>query len=79
MKYTSNLDSLKLMEYSSIFQIYGKQAYKVGFDVPFPVGISGIYFWQEQNVIISGLELGFQTSDNTVGPINLDNNPERKD
>ena len=59
-KYTSYVDSLKQMEYSSIFPIYGKQAFKAGFDVPFPVGISLNYFWPEQNVIISGLEVGFQ-------------------
>lgn len=71
-KYTSYVDSLKQMDYNALLPIFGKQAYKAGFDVPFPVGISLNYFMQEQNVIISGLEVGFQTPDNTVGPVNLD-------
>ncbi len=51
-KFNDYADSLKQMEYSSVFPILGKQAYKAGFDVPFPAGISLNYFWQEQNVII---------------------------
>jgi hypothetical protein len=77
-KYTSYVDSLKQMDYNALLPIFGKQAYKAGFDVPFPAGISLNYFWQEQNVIISGLEVGFQTPDNMVGPINLDSNPEKE-
>lgn len=71
-RYTDYVDSLKSMEYTAILPIYGKQAYKAGFDVPYPVGISLNYFMQDQNVIISGLEVGFETPSNTIGPIDLD-------
>lgn len=58
-------DSLKQMNYPYTFPLLGKGAYKKGFDIPFPYGISTAYYAQRQNVEITrtlvGLNDGAQT------------------
>jgi hypothetical protein len=71
-KYQEYIDSLKTMEYKQVFPIWGDKAYKRGYDIPFPYGVMLNYYMQDADVSISNLEVGFQTPDNTVGPIPLD-------
>ena len=52
-------DSLKKMNYPYTFPLWGKKAYKKGFDVAFPWGIGANYFWAKQEVKISNVAVGF--------------------
>src|SRR5687768_16753499 len=60
-------DSLKAMNYPYTFPLYGKKAYKKGFDVPYPWGLGVNYFWAKQEVTISNITVGF----NDNGPVDL--------
>ncbi|WP_199288013.1 hypothetical protein [Robertkochia solimangrovi] len=51
-------DSLKQMEYRYALPILGKKAYKKGYDIPFPLGISAVYFTQRQDINITRTMLG---------------------
>ena len=60
-------DSLKKMNYPYTFPLWGKKAYKKGFDIPYPWGIGANYFWAKQEVTISNISVGF----NGKGPVDL--------
>jgi hypothetical protein len=62
-------DSLKAMNYPYTFPIFGKKAYKKGFDVPYPWGGGVNYFWAKQEITISHLAVGF----NDRPPVDLSN------
>ncbi|MGQ7946079.1 hypothetical protein [Flavobacterium sp. WC2509] len=62
------LDSLKVAEYPYTLPIWGDKATKKGFQLPYSAGISVNYFWQESDLTIKNLEVGFNN-----GPMyNLD-------
>lgn len=63
-------DSLKTYDYDYIFPVLGQQAYKQGFDIPYPVGLMANYIWIRQNIIIENFELGIQSEN-----IDLDQQP----
>ena len=52
-------DSIKAMDYNHTFPILGKKAYKRGYDVPFPWGISTVFFTQKQEINITKTSIGF--------------------
>ncbi len=52
-------DSLKAMDYKPIFPIWGAKAYKKGFDVPYPYGISPTFFYMRQSIDITATKIGF--------------------
>src|SRR5215204_2721879 len=52
-------DSLKMMNYPYTFPLWGKKAYKKGFDIPYPWGIGANYFWAKQEVKIDNIYVGF--------------------
>ncbi len=60
-------DSLKSLEYDYVFPILGQGAYSEGFDIPYPMGIMGNYFWADQGILINNLQLGYKNA------YNLDN------
>src|SRR4029078_7949411 len=62
-------DSLKKMNYPYTFPLWGKKAYKKGFDIPYPWGIGANYFWAKQEVKISNIKVGF----NGKEPVDLTN------
>src|SRR6478672_9425506 len=62
-------DSLRRMNYPYTFPLWGKKAYKKGFDVPYPWGIGANYFWAKQEVTITNISVGF----NGKGPVDLTN------
>ncbi len=64
-KFEAYTDSLKKVDYNYILPIWGQGAYSKGFDIPYPVGIMGNYFWSKQDILIDNLQLGF---DNSVNP-----------
>jgi hypothetical protein len=62
------LDSLKVVEYPYALPIWGEKATQKGFQLPYSAGISVNYFWQESDLTIQNLEVGFNN-----GPMyNLD-------
>lgn len=52
-------DSLKKMNYPYTFPLWGKKAYKKGFDIPYPWGIGANYFWAKQEINIDNISVGF--------------------
>jgi hypothetical protein len=52
-------DSLKQSEYPYALPIWGEQATKAGFDLPYSAGISTQYFGQRSDLIIENLMVGF--------------------
>lgn len=52
-------DSLKKSEYPYALPIWGEQATKAGFDLPYSAGISAQYFGQRSDLIIENLMVGF--------------------
>lgn len=52
-------DSLKKAEYPYSLPIWGQKATSAGFDLPYSAGISTQYFWQQSDLIIDNLKVGF--------------------
>src|SRR5688572_4548002 len=53
------IDSLKKSEYPYILPILGKQATARGFTLPYSAGIGVNYLWQESDLVIENLMVGF--------------------
>jgi len=61
-------DSLKTAEYPYVLPIWGEKVAKKGFKLPYSAGLSINYFWQDSEIVISNLNVGFNN-----GPMfNLD-------
>ncbi len=52
-------DSLKNSEYPYDLPIWGEKATKAGYNLPYSAGISAQYFWQESEIVIENLQVGF--------------------
>src|SRR5688572_31815172 len=62
------IDSIKTTEYPYALPIWGKKAAALGFNLPYSAGIGINYLWQESDLLIDNLQLGFNN-----GPLyNLD-------
>lgn len=61
-------DSLKNVEYNHLFPILGQEAYKKGFDIPYPAGVMTNYIWLKQGIIIDNFQLGIK-NDNVDIPL----------
>lgn len=62
------IDSLKKSEYPYSLPILGAKATKAGYNLPYSAGVSLNYFWQQSDLIIENLNVGFNN-----GPMyNLD-------
>jgi len=44
-KFRAYTDSLKQVEYTNVFPIWGQKAYKKGFDIPYPTGVMVNYMY----------------------------------
>jgi hypothetical protein len=53
------IDSLKAAEYPYALPIWGDKATGMGFNLPYSAGISAQYFWQESDIVIENLMVGF--------------------
>jgi hypothetical protein len=53
------IDSLKASEYPYVLPILGKEATKRGFTLPYSAGIGINYLWQESDLVIDNLQIGF--------------------
>lgn len=61
-------DSLKSSVYPYALPIWGKKASALGFELPYSVGVNVNYLWQESDIVINNLNVGFNN-----GPLyNLD-------
>ena len=58
-KNTALLDSLKVVEYPYSLPIWGEKATQKGYQLPYSAGLSVNYFWQESDLTIKNLEVGF--------------------
>lgn len=56
------IDSLKATEWPYALPILGKKATKAGFNLPYPYGININYLWQESDLIIDNLQIGFNNA-----------------
>jgi len=56
-------DSIKSTEYPFVLPLLGKKAAAAGFDLPYPVGMSVNYLWQESSLRISNLKVGVNGSE----------------
>ena len=62
------IDSIKTTEYPYALPIWGKKAAAMGFNLPYSAGIGINYLWQESDLVIDNLQVGFNN-----GPLhNLD-------
>jgi hypothetical protein len=53
------VDSLKQHEYPYVLPILGAKATAAGFDLPYSAGLSVQYLWQESELVIEDLAVGF--------------------
>jgi hypothetical protein len=58
-KNTELADSIKASEYPYILPILGDAATKRGFNLPYSAGLGLNYIWQESDIIIENLQVGF--------------------
>ena len=53
------VDSLKIAEYPYSLPIWGEKVTQKGYHLPYSAGISVNYFWQESDIVIDNLNVGF--------------------
>jgi hypothetical protein len=53
------IDSLKATPYPYALPIWGKKAAALGFNLPYSAGIGVNYLWQESDLVINNLQIGF--------------------
>ena len=59
-------DSLKKVTYNHTFPLLGQKAYRMGFDIPYPIGIMTNYFYAKQGLIIENLQLGLSADNHDI-------------
>src|SRR5262245_1982230 len=52
-------DSLKKMEYPYMLPIWGKKVVAKGFNIPKSAGVSAQYLYQQSDILITDLSVGF--------------------
>ena len=58
-KNEAEIDSLKTQEYPYILPIWGAKVAAKGFKLPYSAGVSVNYFWQQSDIVINNLNVGF--------------------
>ena len=58
-RHVEEADSLKASEYPYILPILGAAATKRGFNLPYSAGLGINYLWQESDLVIENLQVGF--------------------
>ena len=66
LKHKEYTDSLKQVKYNYIFPILGQEAYKKGFDIPYPAGAMVNYMWIDQGLLMDNLQLGLKTDEQDI-------------
>src|ERR1700733_10599934 len=65
-------DSLKKVVYRHTFPILGQKAYKMGVDIPYPMGVMANYFYANQGLLIENLQLGLMTNNQNIALTPID-------
>ncbi|HEY1193588.1 hypothetical protein [Flavobacterium sp.] len=52
-------DSLKVVEYPYALPIWGEKVAQKGYKLPYSAGLSVNYFWQDSQIVINDLQVGF--------------------
>lgn len=52
-------DSLKVVEYPYALPIWGQKVAQKGYKLPYSAGLSVNYFWQDSEILINALQVGF--------------------
>lgn len=60
-KHEAYIDSLKNVEYKALLPIWGQEAYRKGFDLPYPTGLMANYMYLDQGLIVDNMRLGIKT------------------
>src|SRR3954451_10677144 len=58
-KNAQEIDSLKTAEYPYLLPIWGKKVAQKGFKLPKSAGMSVQYLWQQSDIVINNLQVGF--------------------
>jgi hypothetical protein len=58
-KNTVEIDSLKKVEYPYLLPIWGEKVARKGFRLPKSAGVSVQYLWQQSDIVINNLKVGF--------------------
>lgn len=58
-RHEAAIDSLKISDYPYALPIWGKKVTALGFNLPYSAGVSVNYFWQQSDLIIEDLYVGF--------------------
>ena len=58
-KNASVIDSLKSSEYPYLLPIWGERVVRKGFKIPKSAGLSFQYIWQQSDILINNLQIGF--------------------
>src|SRR6476620_8086183 len=58
-KHEEAIDSLKTADYPYLLPIWGKKVAQKGFKLPKSAGFSAQYIYQQSDILISNLEVGF--------------------
>ena len=58
-KHEALMDSLRTAHYPYMLPIFGQKVINNGFSLPLPVGMSVQYLWQQSQVVINNLQVGF--------------------
>src|SRR5690349_2499454 len=58
-KHSGTIDSLKSAEYPYLLPIWGKRVVQKGFKIPKSAGLSAQYIYQQSDILISDLKVGF--------------------
>lgn len=58
-KHEKAIDSIKASDYPYLLPIMGKRVTKLGFDLPYSAGLGINYLWQESDIVINNLQVGF--------------------
>lgn len=62
-KNAERIDSIKNSEYPYALPIWGEKATKKGFSLPYSAGFSMQYLWQESDLVIENLMVGFNNQE----------------
>ncbi len=58
-KNAAKVDSMKLVSYPYMLPIWGEKVIQKGYNLPYSAGLSAQYLWQQSDIIINNLQIGF--------------------
>jgi hypothetical protein len=71
-KHQAYTDSLKQVEYKYTFPILGQEAYRKGFDIPYPIGFMTNFMVIDQRILLDNFKLGLKTDEQDIPLTDVD-------